>query len=1345
MSESEPMRKSDPGQVITFYSYKGGTGRTMALANVAWILASAGHRVLAVDWDIEAPGLPRFFEPFLPRDPVFATGVIDMVRTYVREAAQQEEGTPVQDREATFRELTPDPHFPRERIAELARVDDHAFSISWAFPAGGSLSLLTAGLQNDQYASTLGSMDWDRFYEDFHGGAFFDALRRNMRASYDYVLIDSRTGFSDVADICTQHLPDVLVDCYTLSDQGIQGAARVAQAVARFGRSHGEPDGPDHPIRIYPVAMRVDPFEQVKVEAGRALARRSFPDLPSGLSSEERLAYFAEVEIPYRTYYAFEETLATFEGPGTAFLLSAYERLTSVITGGRVREMPRLEETVRLQWLERFRRPVRSDAASLIINYAAADQVWAEWVLRVLEDSDIRVRVIDPGPVELARADALAGRPDSPRADLLAEAANADVVSIVSHHLSAAQPVGSGHRTDVALYIGEARLPERPRSTAHFSGVRQPTEARRRLLEAVGFPGAAEKAIEGAGARYPGVGPAQFANPPLNPQFSGRLTDLDRLRSALRESDGRAVVLEGMAGIGKTYLATEYVQRFAAAYDLVWWIQADPPQFVDTGLADLGRGLGLNPDSAQVDDVARSVLDALRSGRAGRWLLVFDNAIAVEQIARFLPGPQSGGHVLITSWNPDWGSDGRAEPLTVGAFPRQDSIAHLLSRVPGLEHEDADELAAALDDLPMLVNTNASLLADSGMAAGELIQRLHREGPPTPEAGLQSLIPALEMLGNSSAGAYRLLELLSVLGPETALDLVTSNAMAEAILPVDPSVSDPMMRNVLIQRISKLSLVRLDREVRHLFAHQLVQQVVRSRMSEKELGERRHQAHLILAGARPEGDPDDPGTWPRFRNLWPHLEACRVLECNDEPVRQLLVDRVRYLWARGDPEQGLNLGTRVSERWERVLKEGQGGKGPEVLTPEGLRALNRQLLHLRFNLGNILRQQAKFEEALASDREVLEAQAELLGDKHWHYLLTLGGLAADLRAVGSYEEALIQSENAYRTWGEIFGEDNQRTLSAANNVAVSLRLSGNFRRAAEIDTDVLRRRQFLLGDQHPATLSSASSLARDLREAGDYERSVEVLQQALRIDRLLPTARIPIEGESPVRLSALANMAASMRSAGRPDESEPILTAVRARFTQQYGLSAPDTLATRVNHAANLLARGRAEAALQEFTDLTDAYSRWLGADHLLTLISNNNRSAALWELGRPNEAKQIAAEVSSDSSRLLGRDHPFALAAHMNSLTCTFEVSKRQFRPDLAAQLQDLTEQMRRTLDDDHPDTLALLVNQALMRSPKNDRGELQEAVKALADRLRPDHPSVITASAGKLIYRVIDPPDVY
>src|ERR1041384_2214532 len=74
------------GRVITFYSYKGGTGRSMALANVAWILASAGRRVLVIDWDLEAPGLHRYFRPFLlDKDVTGSDGIIDFVTDYCAE------------------------------------------------------------------------------------------------------------------------------------------------------------------------------------------------------------------------------------------------------------------------------------------------------------------------------------------------------------------------------------------------------------------------------------------------------------------------------------------------------------------------------------------------------------------------------------------------------------------------------------------------------------------------------------------------------------------------------------------------------------------------------------------------------------------------------------------------------------------------------------------------------------------------------------------------------------------------------------------------------------------------------------------------------------------------------------------------------------------------------------------------------------------------------------------------------------------------------------------------------------------------------------------------------------
>ena len=69
------------GRIVTFYSYKGGTGRSMAVANVAWMLALNGLRVLVIDWDLEAPGIHRYFHPFLEDKELLTRmkGIVDEV------------------------------------------------------------------------------------------------------------------------------------------------------------------------------------------------------------------------------------------------------------------------------------------------------------------------------------------------------------------------------------------------------------------------------------------------------------------------------------------------------------------------------------------------------------------------------------------------------------------------------------------------------------------------------------------------------------------------------------------------------------------------------------------------------------------------------------------------------------------------------------------------------------------------------------------------------------------------------------------------------------------------------------------------------------------------------------------------------------------------------------------------------------------------------------------------------------------------------------------------------------------------------------------------------------------
>ncbi|MGC5017729.1 FxSxx-COOH system tetratricopeptide repeat protein [Micromonospora sp. DT47] len=1285
------MSNDREGQVVTFYSFKGGTGRTMALANVAWILAASGRRVLVADWDLESPGLHRFFHPFLDAEAIQGTsGVIDLIRDYEWETTRAGER-------------------PDRWMEQYARVGRHAFSLRWNFPDGGSLDFLSAGRQNSDYAVSVSGLDWDNFYNRLGGAQFFEALRADMKRQYDYTLIDSRTGLSDVADICTLHLPDTLVDCFTLSDQGIDGAARVAHSVRdRYRRRD---------IRILPVPMRVDQAEKEKAEAGRTLAMRRFAGLPTGMTEAERRRYWAAVEVPYRPFYAYEETLATFgDPPGSpTSLLAAFETLTGILTDGAVTALPVMDESVRERGKARFRRRTEAVDDQIVLRCAPEDAVWAEWLERVLSSAGMRV-------VDGASAVGSAGTP-APR-----------TLTVVSPAYVATPSAGLPDRdpstgsTALAVYVSDLRpLAEFPVQTStHLINVSAQT-AVERVLRLVGRPVPASADGPAGGARYPGAEPLVFNAPNRNARFTGREDDLAQLRAQL-QSGGSAVVLpvalQGMGGVGKTQVALEYVHRFKSAYDVVWWIVADPPQFVDAALADLAGRLEIT-GGPTLPDTVRSVLQALGRGEPyERWLVVFDNAEELDQIEQFLP--QGPGHVLLTSRNRAWGD--RANPIQVDVFDRTESVAHLAQRVPAISAEEADRVAEALGDLPIAVAAAGAWLADTGTSVADYLRQIERHGPSALSVEATWDL-SLNRLRDQAPAAYRLLQLCSVLAPEIALELIYSDEMAAALVPFDPSVSERLVRGALVQQINRLALLKLDVQGGRIQVHRLLQAVVRDRMTDEEIAAARHQVHVVLAASRPRGDVDDPATWARLRMLWPHLEVSEALTCPEESVRQLLIDRVRYLWQRGGLEQADGFSRRVDDIWSARLAE--------LDDPAEVAGLRRQLLHLRFNRANILRSLGGFDEALALDEAVLAEQRQLLGGLHPHSLMTAGSLAGDLRALGRYAEALERDRSTYASWLQVFGEDHPRTLSAANNLAVSYRLVGDYRSARRWDDEVHQRRRLVLGPTNPYTLISAVRLGSDLREAGEYEKSAALLRTVY--DALGEV----LGADDGISLGAQVNLAVSLRSAGRSGEAAPMFEAAYRKLDERFGPDNPDTVACRSSRAANLLAVGEAVRALTEMTAVARAYEEVLrlGPAHPHTLATLSNISAAERAAGRRSAARSSAARAAGELRKALGPDHPHTLAAEVNHAVCVAEEGEWGPARD---QLRDTADRLAEVIGAGHPDTLRCLGDLALVSRQAGGSGpDADDAAAAdrLAEVIGQDHPSVQTLRERRLVVRVIDP----
>jgi MinD-like ATPase involved in chromosome partitioning or flagellar assembly len=321
------------GKIITFYSYKGGTGRTMAVSNVAWILASNGHKVLLIDWDLEAPGLHRYLRPFLlDRELISTPGLIDFVWDAARVSMT-----------------------PAESGAKFPSLEDYVVGLDWTFRDEGTIDFISAGLQDENYAQRVNTFNWDNFYERLGGGRLLEAERNALRASYDYILIDSRTGVSDTSSICTVHMPDALVILFTLNRQSITGAAAIAASV--------QAQRPEENFKIFPVPSRVEGTETNKVEAARAFGRRVFAQFlrhvqreSGNIDPEQQSDYWKDVETPYRPFYAFEEIPAAFkdERGNVESILWPNERLAYWITDQAVSSLKAENEELRKQVVDAY-------------------------------------------------------------------------------------------------------------------------------------------------------------------------------------------------------------------------------------------------------------------------------------------------------------------------------------------------------------------------------------------------------------------------------------------------------------------------------------------------------------------------------------------------------------------------------------------------------------------------------------------------------------------------------------------------------------------------------------------------------------------------------------------------------------------------------------------------------------------------------------------------------------------------------------------------------------------------------------------------------------------------------
>lgn len=267
---------------VSFYSYKGGVGRSMALANLATLLARRGRRVFMIDFDLEAPGLDSFHEFGVEGK---QQGVVEYAHEFLKT------------------KIAPD-------------IQQFVQECKFPKPVRGKVWLMQSGKKDEAYNSKRTTVNWEELYALGLGEPFIANWKAAIHRQYkpDYVFVDSRTGLTDVGGICTLHLPDLVVLLFGLNEQNTHGISAVLQTI----RNAPTP----RPPQILPVATPVPNLPR----DDDGLLKKRF------VEAEKLLGVKIECSISYNPQAALIEKLFTLDSDSGAKRIGAeYNELLAEI------------------------------------------------------------------------------------------------------------------------------------------------------------------------------------------------------------------------------------------------------------------------------------------------------------------------------------------------------------------------------------------------------------------------------------------------------------------------------------------------------------------------------------------------------------------------------------------------------------------------------------------------------------------------------------------------------------------------------------------------------------------------------------------------------------------------------------------------------------------------------------------------------------------------------------------------------------------------------------------------------------------------------------------------------
>lgn len=198
-------------RTITFYSYKGGVGRSLALSNIAIRLSEFNKSVCVLDFDLEAPGLQFKFNDYSKSEDI-KLGIVDYINDF------------------SLKGIVP------------SSIRDYSITLNPSNKLFKPITFIPAGdVDNPIYWKKLSSVNWEAMFygTSSNGVKFFLDLKKKIIDEFnpDFFLIDSRTGITDISGITLKILADEVVILAANNKENLYGSKKIIESLTNKSNS----------------------------------------------------------------------------------------------------------------------------------------------------------------------------------------------------------------------------------------------------------------------------------------------------------------------------------------------------------------------------------------------------------------------------------------------------------------------------------------------------------------------------------------------------------------------------------------------------------------------------------------------------------------------------------------------------------------------------------------------------------------------------------------------------------------------------------------------------------------------------------------------------------------------------------------------------------------------------------------------------------------------------------------------------------------------------------------------------------------------------------------------------